>query len=283
VVSTVPFVSLPVSQSEVEYEYGPDSVPRAGVLPGFLEELTLEDSVRFPGTSRKVWIHVPFAQLPSAESAVMFFNDGWWYLDPDAAVRGAAVLDNLASEGVLPPMVGVFVDPGVLHVEGSPIKHRNAEYDAFTDDYASFLLEEVLPLVSARFRVSEDPMMRGICGGSSGGDAAMTAAWMRPDGIGRVIAFNSSFAQIPGGNPYPALIAGEPRRSTRIFLHAAHRDLNWNQRDDNWFAENLETAAALARGGYDFRLVVGDGGHSPNHGGVLLPDALRWLWADGQR
>ena len=25
-------------------------------------------------------------------------------------------------------------------------------------------------------------------------------------------------------------------------------------------------------------LVVGDGGHSPNHGGVLFPDALRWLW-----
>lgn len=35
-------------------------------------------------------------------------------------------------------------------------------------------------------------------------------------------------------------------------------------------------AAALAEAGYDLRLVVGDGGHSPNHGGVLLPDALRW-------
>ncbi|WP_236602615.1 hypothetical protein [Microbacterium sp. 8M] len=46
----------------------------------------------------------------------------------------------------------------------------------------------------------------------------------------------------------------------------------------NWFAESLETAAALARRGYDFRLVVGDGGHHPNHGGVLLPDALCWLW-----
>ncbi|MGA9582976.1 MAG: alpha/beta hydrolase-fold protein [Allosphingosinicella sp.] len=279
----MPFVSLPISQSEVQYEYGRDSTPRAGVQPGSLEELTLGDSARFPGTSRKVWIHAPSAQTPLKECAVMFFNDGWWYLDPDAAVRGAAVLDNLASEGVLPPMIGVFVDPGIRYGDGAQIKNRNAEYDAFTDDYGSFLLDEVMPIVRTRYSVSEDPMMRGICGGSSGGDAAMTAAWMRPDGIGRVIAFNSSFAQIPGGNPYPALIAGEARRSTRIFLHAAHRDLNWNQRDDNWFAENLETAASLARAGYDFRLVVGDGGHSPNHGGVLLPDALRWLWADAQR
>ena len=276
----MPFIPLPISQAEVEYEYGPDSSPRAGVPSGSLEELTIESDARFPGTSRKIWIHTPFGHSSSAESAVMFFNDGWWYLDPTAAVRGAAVLDNLAAEGALPPMVGVFVDPGILRVNDAVIKHRNVEYDAFTDDYAGFLLEEVMPLVESRFVVSRDPMMRGICGGSSGGNAAMTAAWMRPDGIGRVLAFNSSFAQMPGGNPYPALLASEPRRSTRIFLHAAHRDVNWNQATDNWFAENLETAAALARAAYDFRLVVGEGGHSPNHGGTLLPDALRWLWAE---
>ena len=28
------------------------------------------------------------------------------------------------------------------------------------------------------------------------------------------------------------------------------------------------------------QLVVGDGGHSPNHAGAILPDALRWLWRD---
>jgi len=37
-------------------------------------------------------------------------------------------------------------------------------------------------------------------------------------------------------------------------------------------------AAALAEAGYDHRLVLGDGGHDANHGGAILPDALRWLW-----
>jgi len=178
-------------------------------------------------------------------------------------------------------MIGVFVEPGLLDVNGVPTKHRNLEYDVFNDDYASLLLDEVLPLVESRFAISSDPMMRGICG-SSGGVAAMTAAWTRPDGIGRVIAFNASFAQMLEGNPYPALLAAEPGGSMRILLHAAHRDLNWNERNDNWFAENLETAAALARAGYDFRLVVGDGAHSPNHGGVLLPDAMWWLWTESR-
>jgi enterochelin esterase family protein len=276
----MPYVSLPLDQEEVGYSYGPDSAPRAGVEPGALEEIRVDASPVFPGTSRRVWLHRPAGLSPSDECAVMFFNDGWWYLDPDGDVRGAVVLDNLAAAGDVPPMIGVFVDPGVLDVDGTPTKHRNAEYDAFDAAYGNFLLDEMLPLVAERFPISADPMMRGICGGSSGGDAAMTAAWCRPDGIGKVIAFNPSFAQMPGGNPYPSRLENEPRRSTKIFLHAAHRDLNWNARDHNWFAETLETAAALARSGYDFRLVVGDGGHSANHGGVLLPDALRWLWAD---
>lgn len=279
-VTTMPFVSLPVSQDVVTYEYGPDSEPKNQVEPGVVERFSIDDSHRFPGTSRTVWVHRSAAHSPTQESAVMFFNDGWWYLDPEGDVRGGTVLDNLAAARDVPQMISVFVDPGVLDVDGATAKNRNAEYDAFDDRYASFLLDEVLPLVEGRYAISSDPMMRGICGGSSGGNAAMTAAWTRTDGIGRVIAFNASFAQVPGGNPYPALIASEPRKPLRVFLHAAHRDLNWNCADYNWFAENLETAAALARAGYDFRLATGDGGHSPNHGGVLLPDALRWLWAD---
>jgi hypothetical protein len=93
-----------------------------------------------------------------------------------------------------------------------------------------------------------------------------------------VICCLSSFVQMPDGNPYPELIRSGPRKPLRIFMQAGHRDLHWNERERNWLASNLRVAAALAETGYDFRLVLGDGGHSPNHGGVLLPDALRWLW-----
>jgi hypothetical protein len=58
-------------------------------------------------------------------------------------------------------------------------------------------------------------------------------------------------------------------RGARVARHAAEL---------NWFSANLRVAAALAERGYDLRLVLGDGGHDPNHGGAILPDALRWLW-----
>ncbi|UNK69919.1 alpha/beta hydrolase-fold protein [Microbacterium sp. H1-D42] len=275
--TAVPYTSIPLDPNAVTYAYGPDSAPRPGVSPGHIERFTIEASRTFPGTTRTVWVHTAAVHDSSAPSSAMFFNDGWWYLDPDAAVRGAVVLDNLAAQEAIPPLVSVFVDPGIRTASERP-KNRNIEYDAFDSRYADFLLDEVLPLVAELHAISPLASDRGICGGSSGGNAAFTAAWQRPDAIGRVIAFNSSFAQMPGGNPYPALLHGGARRDLRVLLHAAHRDIGWNDPEDNWFAETLETSAALTRTGHDVRLVVGDGGHSPEHGGVLLPDALRWLW-----
>lgn len=277
-VTDVPFTALPLSQEDVIYAYGPDSARQDAAARGTTVSFVHESRV-FPGTTRRVWLHRSASHDPAVASAVMFFNDGWWYLDPSAAVRGAALLDNLSARGAIPQLIGVFVDPGVVGEGDRAVKNRNAEYDAFDDLYASLLVDEILPHLAATDAISHRPVDRGICGGSSGGNAALTAAWMRPDALGRVITFNASFAQMPGGNPYPRMLGHEPARSTRVFLHAAHRDINWDRRETNWFAENLETAAALARAGYDMRLVVGDGGHDPNHGGVLLPDALRWLWS----
>lgn len=280
---TVPFRPLVIDQSDVVYEYGPDSRRRPEVKAGRTVEVALEQCSTYPGTSRRIWIHIPDVVARCGEPvACMVFQDGWWYLDPELAVHAAEVLDNLTATGDIPPMVGVFVDPGVFADREDPVerKNRNREYDAFDSRYADFVESEVFPVVRRYVSLADDPRLRGICGGSSGGNAAFTAAWHRPDVFGRVVAFNSSFAQIPGGNPVPDLLASTPPAPLRIFLHAAHRDLQWNEPRMNWLAENLKVAAALAENGYDFRLVLGDGGHSPNHGGVLLPDALRWLWRD---
>ncbi len=111
------------------------------------------------------------------------------------------------------------------------------------------------------------------------GSCAFTAAWFRPDVFGARSCFSASFAQLPGGNPYPALIPATPRKPLRLFLHVGERDLGYDEpAGENWLAENLRVAAALAEGGYDLRLVVGEGGHDSHHAGVLLPDALRWVF-----
>lgn len=278
--AAVPYRPLPIDQSNVRYEYGPDSAVQPDVPAGETVEFDWSDSAVYPGTSRRFWIHVPAQYDESEPTALMVFQDGDWYLDPGGEVRGGIVLDNLIARGDMPVTIGLFVDPGVFADIDDPRarKNRNVEYDAFDTRYVDLLLNEIIPNVAERYSISKDPDRWGICGGSSGGNGAFTAAWLRPDSFRRVIGCLSSFTQMPGGNPYPDLIPTTPPKPLRIFLQAGHRDLGWNEPESNWLANNLRVAAALAEAGYDFRLVLGDGGHSVNHGGVLLPDALRWLW-----
>ncbi len=133
-------------------------------------------------------------------------------------------------------------------------------------------------MVQQRYVVTDDPDQRAIGGMSSGGICAFTVAWERPDQVRRVLSYIGSFADIRGGHRCPDLIRKTAKKPLRVFLQAAARDINWDAADLNWFSANLMMAAALAERGYDLRLVLGDGGHDANHGGAILPDALRWLW-----
>jgi enterochelin esterase-like enzyme len=253
----------------IRYAYGPDSFPRPGFPRGEIHEHGWSGSRIYPGTDRRYWVYVPAQYTASEPAALMVFQDGGMYVDPEGEVRVPVVFDNLIHRGEMPVTIGVFVDPGA---------DRNAEYDAFSDAYATFLLTEILPRVQDRYAVTDDPERWTVGGGSSGGSCAFTVAWMRPDRFRRVLSFLGSFAQLRGGNRYAELIRDTPRKPLRVFLQAATRDLNWDAPQLNWFSANLQVAAALAERGYDLRLVLGDGGHDPNHCSAILPDALRWLW-----
>jgi enterochelin esterase-like enzyme len=271
-VTEAPYVRQPADFSQpVRYAHGPDSFPQPDVPRGAILEHEWNASRVFRGTNRRYWMYVPAQYTDSEPASLMVFQDGRMYLDPAGEIRVPVVFDNLIHRGEMPIAIGVFVDPG------EP-ENRNAEYDAFSDAYATFLLTEILANVRDRYAVTDDPHRWAIGGGSSGGSCAFTVAWMRPDRFRRVLSFLGSFAQIRGGNPYPKLIEDAPKKPLRVFLQAATRDLNWDAREHNWFSANLRVAAALAERGYDLRLVLGDGGHDPNHGGAILPDALRWLW-----
>ena len=264
----IPYLPQPIEFPAL-YAHGPDSFPQPGVPRGALGEYRWNDSRVFPGTTRRYWVHVPAQYSDAQPAALMVFQDAEWYMDADFEVRAPIVVDNLIHRGEMPVTVVVFVEPSA---------NRNAEYDAFDDRYATFLVDEIIPAVRADYAVTDDTAQWAIGGGSSGGNCAFTAAWFRPDSFRRVFCTLASFAQMPDGNPYPDLIRESATKPLRIWLHAATRDLNWNEPSYNWLSANLQVAAALAERGYDLRFIVGDGGHDGNHGGVLLPDALRWLW-----
>jgi len=135
-----------------------------------------------------------------------------------------------------------------------------------------------LPEVGKSHRLTDDPRHRAICGISSGGICAWTVAWERPDAFRKVLSHVGSFTNIRGGHVYHALIRKTEPKPIRVFLQDGSGDLD--NLHGNWPLANQEMAAALKFAKYEYRFEYGDGGHNGKHGGAILPESLRWLWAD---
>ncbi len=120
----------------------------------------------------------------------------------------------------MPVTIGIFIDPGVMP-GGSPDRqarfNRSYEYDGLGDRNARFLIEEILPEVAKTYRLSADPNDRGLAGSSSGGIAAFTAAWERPDAFRRVVSYIGSFTNLRGGGDYASLIRKMEPKPLRVF------------------------------------------------------------------
>ena len=270
----------PVGASD-DYTLGPDSQPQAGVPRGRIEGPFVWKSEVFGNTFRRYWIYVPAQYDPAKPAAVMVFQDGHKYVNTEEEYRVPVVFDNLIHKGQMPVTIAVFVNPG-HNTEQFPERWRESnranEYDALGDQYATLLIDEMLPEVAKKYRLTGDPEGRAICGASSGGICAFTAAWERPDYFRKVISHIGSFVSIRGGHVYPTLVRQLAKRPIRVFLQGGSNDLD--NRWGNWPLANQQMAASLKFRGYDYRFEFGDGGHTHKHGGALLPEALRWLWRD---
>jgi enterochelin esterase-like enzyme len=268
-----------VFAGDEDYKLGPDSMRQEGVPKGIVTKFEWHSKV-FPGTVRDWWVYVPAQYDEKKPACAMVFQDGQAYVKDDGDFRVPVVFDNLIHKGQMPVTIGIFINPGRL-VDPPPedpkkAGNRSFEYDTLSDQYARFLLEEILPEVGKKHKLTSDPECRAICGISSGGMCAFTVAWQRPDAFRKVLSHVGSFTNIRGGHVYPSLIRSTPNKPIRIFLQDGSNDLD-NQ-FGNWWLANQEMAAALKFKQYDYKFVGGMGKHSGKHGGAILPDSLRWLW-----
>jgi enterochelin esterase family protein len=266
-----------------DYKLGPDSQPKPDVPKGAVSKRTFTASSIFPGTARDYWVYVPRQYDAAKPACLMVFQDGGGYVKPDGQFRVPVVFDNLIAKGEMPVTVGVFVNPGTVPANvagGKDRANRSFEYDSLGDAYARFLIDELLPEATKGLNITTDPAGWALAGSSTGGIAAFTVAWERPDKFRKVMSFIGSFTNIRGGYAYPALIrkSKSAPKPLRVFLQDGSNDLS--NLHGSWPLGNQDMAAALKFAGYDHQLVMGDGGHSGKHGGAILPDTLRWLWRD---
>lgn len=287
-----------------EYKLGPDSLPRDDTPKGALTKHTFQSKI-FAGTVRDYWVYVPAQYDRTQPACLMVVQDGGRRIDPKGDTRIPVVMDNLIHRKEMPVTIGLFINAGEFPAaDGKPAKsNRSFEYDTLSDRYVRFLLEEIIPEVAREHRLTftRDPAGWAIYGQSSGATAAFTAAWERPDKFRKVVSFIGSFTSIayrpakdgqpmqPGADLYPTLIRKNPIKPLRIFLQDGSADAN--NAHGNWFLANQQMLSALEWANanadaaktpgprYEINHVWGEGTHSGAHGGAILPDVLRWLWA----
>ncbi len=263
-------------------KYTSDSERHSGIPQGAVTQHRWTSKV-FSGTERDYWVYVPKQYDAKTPACVMVFQDGGNYVKEKGQFRTAIVFDNLIHKKEMPVTIGIFLNPGVVppsKPDAKPRRNRSFEYDSLGDQYARFLLDEILPEVGKSYRLTNDPEGRAIGGISSGGICAWTVAWERPDAFRKVLSHVGSFTNIRGGHVYPALIRKTERKPIRVFLQEGSGDLD--NLHGNWPLANQQMAAALKFSKYDYKFVYGSGGHNGRHGGAILPDSLRWLWRDYQ-
>lgn len=267
------------------------------------DDPTLEPAKKAVRSERKIFVYIPAAYRDGSKAPILVTHDGPSQLD-----LVSRALDNLTiskdPKRKLPPFVVIAVENGGNDGKNS---QRGLEYDTMSDRMARFINEEVLsavlhhPAIRAaypRLAFTENPWGRAAMGCSSGGAAALSMGWFRPDLFRRLITYSGTFVDqqdddAPEEAKYPLgaweyhssmkLIEKGEKKPLRIFTHVSENDLRAKDAEEtyhNWVMANDRTAAALKAKGYNYRYVYSRGtGHCDRRVfEQTLADTLVWMW-----
>jgi len=266
-----------------------------------------DDATLDPGKpvreTRKIYVYVPALYRDGDKAPILVTLDGPSRLD---LVRNA--LDNLTisedQNRKLPVFIVIAVQNGGDDGKGS---ERGLEYDTMSDRFARFINDEVLPAVQKNAEIktaypklafTADPWGKAVMGCSSGGAAAFTMGWFRPDLFRRIITYSGTFVDqqdddAPEEATYPLgaweyhsgmnLIKNSEKKPLRIFIHASENDLRPNDPEEthhNWVMANNRMSEALKSKGYDYRFVFSlNTGHCDSKVyEQTLAETLLWMW-----
>ncbi|MBI5472936.1 MAG: T9SS type A sorting domain-containing protein [Ignavibacteriae bacterium] len=187
------------------------TAPEIQYYPG-IPHGTLRDTIVYSGAlgnSRTIRIYTPPNYESSTDSfPVILFHDGLEYV---TLAQANNVIDYLISQNRIRPVIAVFVPP----------VNRTAEYAGNQmTQFSSFLVNEVMPSLDARYRTRRNPASRATLGASNGGNIAL---WL---GLNHSAAFGNVAAQ--SSNIISSISSGfqsSPRLDLKLYLDLGTYDI----------------------------------------------------------
>ncbi len=148
-----------------------------------------------------VWLPPGYEKDASRRYPVIYVLDGQNQFDPKRSFQGVTWGLDTAGEAHVAAGREAFIAVAIDNArEGradeylpSRVKGKNGEAGGKLEEFVTFLLEEIKPLVDQKFRTKPGADDTGIMGSSFGGMAAFHIGWKHPDHFRRVAAVSASF------------------------------------------------------------------------------------------
>ncbi|MBW3624582.1 MAG: hypothetical protein KY468_14340 [Armatimonadetes bacterium] len=193
---------------------------------------------------RKVAAYVPQQYVAGKPAPFIVVQDGVSYRN-----LLPVVLDCMIHQRRLPVMIAVMINSG----GDSKGSQRGLEYDTLSDTYATFIEDEVPPRIAREYQITftKDPNGRVSMGESSGGAAAFTMAWYRPDLYRRVLTDllrHLRGSAVAGESGNAAWRVGVPRASDPAKPPEAFAGVAGGQRERQRLEEGRSLAPQLSHG-----------------------------------
>jgi enterochelin esterase family protein len=188
----------------------PDYVPPPEIeyLPG-IPHGTYKDSLFHSSilrNSRRVRVYLPpsYSTAVNDSFPIILFHDGFDYYSCSSANN---ILDNLISTKSIQPVIAVFVPP----------MDRENEY-AFdkTSQFESFIIQELMPVIDAKYRTKHDSDSRAMAGYSLGGVISTQICSNNPGIFGLCAAFSPAY--YPKGNEVERNFENGPKKNIRFYI-----------------------------------------------------------------
>lgn len=155
------------------------------------------------GNSRGVWVYLPqdYFQKPDQRFPVLYACDGQNVFDRGSAFGGTEWgMDEAAQseirQGAMKDAIIVAVSNGGADrlkeytPVADPTPHKRGGGNA--ENYSRFLIDELKPMIDARYRTTQDVKETGIIGSSLGGLYSLYAGFKHPETFGLVGAMSPS-------------------------------------------------------------------------------------------
>jgi enterochelin esterase family protein len=243
----------------------PDAPPqpwvaqRPGAPKGRVEKHQFKSATL--GNEREIAVYLPAQYSPNDKPyalLVLFDEDPYLSLVPTPTI-----LDNLISEGRIPPVVTLLIG----NVPGA----RDRELPC-NPEFSRALVTELLPWAHGLFNFTSDPRQTVVAGSSAGGLAAACSGLWHPEVFGNVLAQSGAFHRSPASgsdttdsSTEPNWVARQfissPKEPLRFYLDAGSAEFNATGGADSILFCTLTLRDVLRAKGYEVHFQEFEGGH----------------------